>query len=102
MSWLPALRDVLYAVETWDILLVVVGMIHMLLTPYTKVEESFNVQAIHDMQYHFTNVDEYDHLEFPGSVPRTFVGPLVISVFLIPFRYATRGNHSYAFLVHAL
>ncbi|GAV28519.1 hypothetical protein PMKS-001990 [Pichia membranifaciens] len=44
----------------------------VLLAPYTKVEESFNVQALHD----FINVgvDEimlFDHVTFPGSVKRT-------------------------------
>ncbi|KAF8930731.1 dolichyl-P-Man:Man(7)GlcNAc(2)-PP-dolichol alpha-1,6-mannosyltransferase, partial [Haplosporangium gracile] len=55
---------------------------HIVVAPYTKVEESFNLQATHDiLNFGVTSksVQQYDHLEFPGVVPRTFVGPLLLA-----------------------
>lgn len=67
-------------------------LVHLLIAPYTKVEESFNIQAIHDVLVYGTptaNVynklsNTYDHFTFPGAVPRTFLGPVLLAGFAQP------------------
>lgn len=65
-------------------------LIHLSASPYTKVEESFHIQATHDiltfgipspLQLNSTAIRQYfqsnyDHFTFPGAVPRTFIGAL--------------------------
>ncbi|AGO10033.1 AaceriAAR043Cp [[Ashbya] aceris (nom. inval.)] len=61
---------------------------HLAHSPYTKVEESFTIQAIHDiLKYGISGVSQYDHKMFPGAVPRTFVGALTIASILKPLSW---------------
>ncbi|KAG2228882.1 hypothetical protein INT48_004922 [Thamnidium elegans] len=56
------------------------------LAPFTKVEESFNLQATYDILH--SSFSNYDHIQFPGVVPRTFVGATLLSILsyaFIPF-----------------
>jgi alpha-1,6-mannosyltransferase len=60
-------------------LLSLVALLDLLLCPHSKVEESFQLQATHDLYYHGigpalrqvwtgeTEVLPYDHLQYPGG-----------------------------------
>ncbi|KAL7799132.1 glycosyltransferase family 22 protein [Trichoderma ceciliae] len=88
--------------EFIDLLLFAVPLLHLLAAPYTKVEESFNLQATHDILVYGTPTRDirdrlssaYDHFTFPGAVPRTFVGSVMLAgvsqplIALAGFRYA--------------
>ncbi|TKA82866.1 hypothetical protein B0A55_00979 [Friedmanniomyces simplex] len=71
-------------------LLVAVMLLHLFASPYTKVEESFNIQATHDIlrygiSWSNATMQSYDHTSFPGSVPRTFVGASLLAGATMPF-----------------
>ncbi|KAG5929437.1 hypothetical protein E4U42_005904 [Claviceps africana] len=67
--------------------LYLVPLLHILVSPHTKVEESFNLQAAHDILVYGTPTSDvrtrflqtYDHFSFPGAVPRTFVGAVLLA-----------------------
>ncbi|XP_006459540.1 hypothetical protein AGABI2DRAFT_184199 [Agaricus bisporus var. bisporus H97] len=61
---------------------------YVLLAPYTKVEESFNIQAVHDFLSYGLLPDDlshFDHFTFSGAVPRTFLGSAVLASTANPF-----------------
>ncbi|GAA0146567.1 glycosyltransferase [Lithospermum erythrorhizon] len=68
----------------YDLLLGSIAAFYVFMVPYTKVEESFNVQAMHDILYHRHRLERYDHFEFPGVVPRTFIGALLVAILASP------------------
>ncbi|KAI9463196.1 alpha-1,6-mannosyltransferase subunit [Lactarius psammicola] len=65
-----------------DTLIFTVAWTHVLLAPYTKVEESFNLHATHDILLrgvHPSALLEFDHKVFPGAVPRSFLGSIILA-----------------------
>ncbi|XP_038982433.1 dol-P-Man:Man(7)GlcNAc(2)-PP-Dol alpha-1,6-mannosyltransferase isoform X2 [Phoenix dactylifera] len=78
----------------WDVMLGTIAALYVIMVPYTKVEESFNVQAMHDMLYHHCHIkNQYDHLDFPGVVPRTFMGALLASILASPVVFLMQCLH---------
>ena len=68
-----------------DVLVLTALAFHLWASPYAKVEESFNLQAVHDiLERGLFSIDTFDHLECPGVVPRTFLGALAISAVAWP------------------
>ncbi|KAA8895589.1 Alg9-like mannosyltransferase family-domain-containing protein [Sphaerosporella brunnea] len=84
-------------------------LLHLYAAPYTKVEESFSLQAVHDILHYGLpthNISgylttHYDHLTFPGAVPRSFIGPLVLSQASTPITTLFGGVTNAQFLVRA-
>lgn len=76
--------------DKWDLVPLTVSLIHILLCPYTKVEESFGMQAVHDIITYRYDLEvmitqKYDHFQFPGVVPRTFIAALGLGYLSFPF-----------------
>ncbi|THV06315.1 hypothetical protein K435DRAFT_960579 [Dendrothele bispora CBS 962.96] len=70
-----------------DASILATGWAYVLLAPYTKVEESFNLHATHDvLMYGLApfQLHSYDHYIFPGAVPRTFNGSIFLAFISSP------------------
>jgi hypothetical protein len=62
--------------DSFDALALVAMATHVYLAPYSKVEESFNTQALYDLHAHPLDLAHFDHKQFPG-VGNHFINALV-------------------------
>ncbi|KAK9827294.1 hypothetical protein WJX81_001546 [Elliptochloris bilobata] len=70
--------------DGWTALLGAVVFLHILISPFTKVEEGFPLHAAHDLLFHHGDLAKYDHFEFPGVVPRSFLGSVLLAALSAP------------------
>ncbi|KAI7829173.1 Alg9-like mannosyltransferase family-domain-containing protein [Kickxella alabastrina] len=75
-----------------DALFFAVAAAYAVAAPYTKVEESFFMQAAHDALAPGLALAQWDHVEFPGAVPRSFVGPLGVAALAWPASLVCSGT----------
>jgi hypothetical protein len=74
-----------------DILIFAVAWTHVLLSPYTKVEESFNLHAIHDLLFYGGHPDALQNVRIglvilsKRLIRPTLVPSLTIKYFLEPY-----------------
>jgi len=76
------------------VLLALVLAAQVLVAPYTKVEESFSLQAVHDLLAYGVRpaaLAQYDHVRFPGAVPRSFLPPALLAALSAPVLAAARA-----------
>ncbi|KZO90713.1 glycosyltransferase family 22 protein [Calocera viscosa TUFC12733] len=78
----------------FDVIFFLVACVHIFLAPFTKVEESFNLHATHDVFMYGVlpeGLKRYDHFDFPGVVPRSFIGSLLLGGALYPAALACKA-----------
>lgn len=83
--------------KTLGSIVFLMSLVYIYNHPWTKVEESFALQAAHDMIYlnplsqlvagADNSTKLWDHVQFPGVVHRTFLNSYVLSVFASPIAW---------------
>eukprot|EP01083_Nonionella_stella_P065236 170736_1 len=70
-----------------DLILFIFGALYVVFVPYTKHEESFNMQATHDLL--FNGYLDWNSHEYLHSDPRmvTFAAAKLISMMIFPFKF---------------
>ena len=81
--WISSMRRYFGVLQ--DALLFAAISLQVLVSPFAKVEESFNLQALYDL-HTLPPLAAFDHQTFPGVVPRSFLGAIGLSLLATPLR----------------
>ena len=87
-STLKRMEKYIVAADLQQLLVII---FYVLCCPFTKVEESFNMQAIYDLLHFGLRLEAYDHIQFPGVVPRSFLGSLAVYIVSLPVHLVLRA-----------
>lgn len=93
-----------FVIRVEIVLLLFCSYLHIFLAPFTKVEESFSLQAIHDiLAYGIGSKGKlnFDHITFTGAVPRSFFGPLLLTLISYPILVFLKCIHLIQNSAHA-
>lgn len=64
-----------------DLIFILTFSLVLVWSPYTKIEESFNLHAIHDsILIGLDDINNFDHNSFPGVVKRTSLGAIAVAL----------------------
>jgi len=89
-----------------ELALLAIGVLHLCTCPYSKVEESFGLQGVYDLVYTTggitTHIEQYDHVSFPGVVPRSFVPLVAVAAIIKPLVLIFSGGRFLVRLVPLL
>lgn len=73
--------------KLWYTLPFLVTSLHVFISPYTKVEETPALHAVHDILAHGISsnaLQHYDHIVYPGPVARSMIPNLLLAAFTYP------------------
>jgi alpha-1,6-mannosyltransferase len=73
--------------DIFDIAIFGYIIFHVLLNPYTKVEENFITNNMYDHLIYKHDIPSYDFHEFPGVIERSFIPSLIISALSYPLHF---------------
>lgn len=72
-------------------LVVCIATLHILIAPYTKIEERFILHAIHDT-WVAPPPEQWDYRQFPDPVPHSFAGVKALALASVPLAWLSHNS----------